>query len=696
MKEESVRSLASVNQFAGALAAAVGLTMLYWWPMWLGDGVIGGDIMDYFFPQKVYLAKWLAEGDLPLWNNLVNLGYPFVADSQIALWYPTTIPLYSMMSVEGAFQTNILIHYVIAFLGTWAYARTIGLRQTGSLACAMAFTYGWFPPRLSVEWAVTTGCYFPVVLLGIERYLTTSRGRWLAWIAFAYGLQLLAGHFSLAFITHLTASIYTFVRLFWVRRRSDSVKGWRPFALVLVMQAAGFLIAGAQLAPTWELRQQSSRGGLPIPEVDHGRIPWNHLHQLVMPWIAYHNDMSEYPPPYTNGPAASLFVGVLPFLAAVWVAVRPRRRKRVLSFWLVAIPIAVVFAIGLVTPIYKYLPGFGYFKIPGRYSLIAAIGLAAMAGAGADRALSLMRQRRVSPKLVRACVAIACVITFIDLYNYGRRVAFTSFVPMTIDVLLKDSHFAKVAAEAPEPLRMVLPGNNALTATGISAVPGFLGLAPAAYVDHASRIPVSIDPNRPPADGLKLLQQYGVTHVAFEFPFDAEAWGLRPDGQIYDSFLSRVMDRYDPNYGPDGGVRPFYMAAVPDTRGRSCVLDDAGADVPSATTHIVEYRPDRVVLDVETPVAANAVLTDLPYPGWHVAIDGQQAEAQVFDGLFRSVNVTAGSHQIVWEYRPVSIAVGWLITAVGCAVALGGLLLRRRTIAIVTKQVPAAKRKRKQ
>lgn len=671
--QPTLPKIATVNQFAIAIAAAVGMTMLYWWPMWLGDGFIGGDIMDYFFPQKVYLSHALAEGDLPLWNNLVNLGYPFVADSQIAMWYPTTIPLYSLFSVEAAFQINILLHYVLAFLLTWAYARSIGIRQLGAMVAALAFTYGWFPPRLSVEWSITTGCYLPGILLCVERFLRTSRVCWLGCLAILGGLQLLAGHFSLAFITHLITAVYVVLRCMAFSRSADKAQGWRPILWIFAMQFAAFPLAGAQLVPTWELRQESSRGGLPIPEVEDGRIPWFHLRQLVMPWIAYRNDMSEYPPPYTNGPAASLFVGVIPFFLAMYAAVVLRKRNAAARIWRIVIPIAIVFAVGWLTNIYKYLPGFGYFKIPGRYSILAALGLAVLAGVGADRLATLVRYRRMTlgsvrvTRLAGSAALICCVVTFVDLYVYGRTVAFTSFVPLTIDEILAESQLRKMAESSPEPLRMLIAGNNALTATGISAVPGFQGLIPGRYIDHADRVPPAADPAGPLDGQLDLIERYGVTHIVFLEPYDRAEWGLSPAGEFTDAFLSRVMNRFDSSFGPQGGVRPFSMAQVSESRGRAALVSAEGELLQGGRARITAYEPDFVTVEVSSSTEARLVLTDLVYPGWRVTVDGVPAEQISTEGLFRSVDVAAGDHEIVWVYQPASVRNGLLLSLLSVA-----------------------------
>ena len=55
MREE--RGLANGKQAVLVAGVAVGLTMVFWWPLWSGGGFIGGDLYSYFLPQKQFFAE---------------------------------------------------------------------------------------------------------------------------------------------------------------------------------------------------------------------------------------------------------------------------------------------------------------------------------------------------------------------------------------------------------------------------------------------------------------------------------------------------------------------------------------------------------------------------------------------------------------------------------------------------------------
>ncbi|MBZ0275461.1 MAG: YfhO family protein, partial [Anaerolineae bacterium] len=73
------------------------------------------------------------------------------------------------------------------------------------------------------------------------------------------------------------------------------------------------------------------------------------------------------------------------------------------------------------------------------------------------------------------------------------------------------------------------------------------------------------------------------------------------------------------------------------------------------------------------------VLTDAYYPGWTATVNGQPAQVEKADGMFRAVAVPAGVSTVVFEYHP-----GWwpgILIAGGAAwllVLVALVVLRRR------------------
>ncbi|MGH7202504.1 MAG: hypothetical protein ACREJB_18000, partial [Planctomycetaceae bacterium] len=295
----------SANRQAAAWTLAIALTLLFWLPLWAGGGLVGGDVYSYYLPQKSFYADRLRAGELPLWNNRTGYGYPLIAESQTGAFYPPNLLLYSTLDLNTAYNINHLLHYVLAFVFTWTYARAMGLRTVGALLCALVYVYGWFPPRVCWEWAILTGAWLPAALWCTERFLQSHRWRFALLLTLVLAVQLFAGHFMLAFLTLLVLAVYVPARV-WLggpglpfrpvipSARNDKPPETRCRSRLIAVGilagalALGLALAAVQLLPAWELKQLSQRDA---PGEHHdpmrGAIPIAYWSQMVRPWHWY-------------------------------------------------------------------------------------------------------------------------------------------------------------------------------------------------------------------------------------------------------------------------------------------------------------------------------------------------------------------------------------------------------------------------
>jgi hypothetical protein len=104
---------------------------------------------------------------------------------------------------------------------------------------------------------------------------------------------------------------------------------------------------------------------------------------------------------------------------------------------------------------------------------------------------------------------------------------------------------------------------------------------------------------------------------------------------------------------------------------------------PSETVTFDEYRPDRVTLTAQLNSAGLVVLADVYYPGWELAIDGNPSRIFRTNRAMRGALVPAGTHRLVYSYRPVSLKVGAILSVLGMCVFGALLLPRRRNVSLM-------------
>jgi len=677
----------------GAILLAVALSYVFWRPLWHGGGLVGGDTYSYFFPQKTFLADQLQSGNLPLWNPLVGHGYPVVAESQTGVLYPPNLVLFRFLDVNTAYNASQILHYVLAFLTTWFCARRMGLRAFGAMLASVVFVYGWFPPRICLEWAILGGVYFPLAIWCVESYLQTGRLIYLPVLSAALGIHLLAGHYNLAFITVLTAGAYGALRLCYARDNLHAPAGGargRAGAAIVLALAAGFALAAVQLTPSWELKQISQRaevGGRHDP--GYGHIPPWYLSQVIAPWLWYAPDVNADQalnsikvlsiPSLTNKVEAHLYFGLVPLALVVGGAVYRRARgektPRRLVVWSWLGLAAVVYATGWLLPVTRHLPGFNFFMGPGRYGIVATLAVGLLAGYTLDEWLGRLPRGAGRLLVVVLVLGAAAADLWIVRCRWNRTVegAPNWYADLVADPPIRhrnESAIREALAKYPRPVRLFAPGQNLPTLTGFAMTPPYLGLGPSEYFDPQLTMPRA--ENDPPtaneiAAQVKWLQQAGVTHVLREEPLDRRTWPVKLVWQGHDRVLNAAWARRE----------PLYLYELEGTRGRVAWQSNAD-NGPANVTH---FDPERVEIGVNARGPGQLVLTDLYYPGWSVTVDGQPAEALRVDGMFRGVQVPAGEHTVAWEYHPRSLAWGGIVSAAALVVlivlAVGSLRRRR-------------------
>jgi len=704
-----------------AVCLAVGMTALFWWELWLGGGLIGGDVYSYSLPQKVFLADALARGEVPWWNPLVGHGYPVLGESQTGALYPLHLVLYGLLDVQSAWNAVMFTHYIAAFLASMWCAQRLGLQTTGALLAALVYVYGWFPVRASLDWAILGGLYLPIVLGSLAAYWQTRRPRYAAALSLAIGLQLLGGHYQIAFLTWLLAGTYGAWRWWEAATRVESRGSITRQRAVLVLAGAFVLGVGGRggrppggRRPGPPRRPPAGPGGGGEHEPAYGHIPPTYLSQVLCPWFWYDPSFNLDAalgkltwlsvPAGTNRVEAHLYFGQLPWYLAVgsliaavhrwrvsagsrtdenarhlgggktWIAQREaaglldagvngRPWDRETLFWTVIAVLSVIYATGWLMPLLRWVPGFNFFRGPGRAGLVTTFAIAILAGGALDRLRS-----KFSPRWSTLLGALVVTVTIADLWWFPRNISYATALSDAPIQFRRASQVRRLLLAERVPVRLYAPGANLPTLLGVSAVSVYLGLGPREYFDPALTIP----PAEPddfhaftPAR-LAWLRQAGVTHILSFQELARQGWPVDLKWAGIDPLLNFAWGRFQ---------EPVFLYRLQDAPGR-VVWDQAEA---SSTAVITSHRLQTVTIEADSITGGTLVLKELAYPGWRVAVDGQPSTVITVGGMYRGVELPPGAHQVIWSYRPRSVYWGFCLSGVSAGLlGWGSLALARR------------------
>jgi hypothetical protein len=371
-----------------------------------------------FYPWRQLAVEQIRAGHWPLWNPYLGAGTPLAANLQTAAFYPPNL-LFLLMPVEQAFAWELALHVALAGLSAYYLGRTLGLSPFGALVSGLAYGGGgyvvahWVFPSM-----VYAAAWLPLMLALTEKAIRRARRNTqypiankrdrilgIGFLALVIALQLLAGHAQTSFYSAVIVACFALVRLIQQGEgsRAERIRHQAVAVGSLLLAALwGLALAAIQLLPTAELVAHSQRSGALTDlrfAFELSFWPWR-LISLLAPDFFGSPARDGYWAYGTYWEEAA-FVGMLPLILATLALVSWWRRRKdrtkgttpsepgsLVPFFALLALLSLILALGNHTPFYpllfRYVPGFGLFQAPARLMIGYALGIALLAGIGAE------------------------------------------------------------------------------------------------------------------------------------------------------------------------------------------------------------------------------------------------------------------------------------------------------------------------
>ncbi len=370
------------NRHIGPLFILVIPIIIWMLPVML-SGTRGflGDIAFYFYPMiKTGMDQW-RHGTVPLWTNLIQCGFPLLADGQAALCYPLHVLPYLVLPPVAAEHCSIGFQVTLTAVIMYAFVISLGLGRwpavmggwiwafSGPVAASM---YMGTPALNGMTW-------WPLWFLLAGRI--ASKFDWcdVAITGLIMGLSWLGGFPQTAFYGIVAASAWLVFLLISRNGRNwgagvPALGGW---ALAGVL---GIGVAALQILPTLEMSGFSIRsGGVDYAFASLGSVPPSSLVSLLIP------DWNRYLCLYGLS-GIDIFVGFIPLSLALLCIGRHMSSRTWFLCGLMLV--GFVLSVGKYDPLYKLLyrmPGFGFFHNPFRFMYWSYFALSILCAEGMNR-----------------------------------------------------------------------------------------------------------------------------------------------------------------------------------------------------------------------------------------------------------------------------------------------------------------------
>jgi hypothetical protein len=390
---------------------------LFWKIALAGRVLAGGDVFTYFYPYWVEATRAFQSGRLPLWNPYLFMGAPFLANSQVGVFYPLNWPLWLLLPAHRSVHLTLVLHLCLAALNAYLWAR-VSLRMgwVGAWVVGAAFALGGYLGAQVEHVNQLQGLAWLPLMLALYDKSPISNPRSLCQrtgaaaffgLAVVIALIFLAGHTQTAFISLVGLAAYSLGPALW---RVVRDRAWwallQKTALLMAAVGLGVMLAAVQLIPTLELTRLSVRAAeLPFKErVSFSLTPF-YLTRALLP-----SYVEPVLPEHIEHVAYVAVAGLALAACAIRDLQSPASSPRRLVLFLTVLGLFLSF--GAYNPFYwllaRYVPGFAHFRVPGRWLALYALGAAALAGWGAD-ALWNRRNRFSWRSLVLLAVVIAAM-----------------------------------------------------------------------------------------------------------------------------------------------------------------------------------------------------------------------------------------------------------------------------------------------
>lgn len=176
------------------LVAGLALSAAHFWPLLFeGRSLYADDIRHYHVPMLEAWWAAISNGRLPLWTDHSYLGFPLIADPQVATFYPGTWLVAALGPVAG-YAWLTWLHLLIASAGTFRLARSFDATLLASgVAAALLAQCGFFANEIQHPGLLAILCWMPWWWWITHRAMQGGRLRDVVVLALVVALMLFAG-----------------------------------------------------------------------------------------------------------------------------------------------------------------------------------------------------------------------------------------------------------------------------------------------------------------------------------------------------------------------------------------------------------------------------------------------------------------------------------------------------------------------
>jgi hypothetical protein len=579
----------------------------------------------------------------------------------------------------------IALHFVLAFVFFYLFIRELGLSVGAGLLTATSYCYGsYIISSVNVLNNLSTAIWLPAFLWAFSRFCILKTSFSFIVAALVFAAAVLGGEPQLLILITTLAGLY--FCFFSPEGNRFPRRSLTRLALLCSVVLIAVLLTAVQLVPTFlDYRLSVRQPGIPFEEATRFSLTWSMLRHLFQPLIFHENFVND---PSIFGSIFPKKEGV-PWLLTVYPGfiITPLaassfflRISRPVLFWGVASITSIILALGKNTPAYSlFYMVFPVFRFPEKFMFTASFSILVLAAYAVDSLSEILRKRNIRTSFL---ISVLTLTLLMDLYLSNRglnpicdadfyRMHSTSLKPILDDqdffrIYVDADPHGKTAtiAEAHVQWQQFVSPNLGLL-FGLSHVGGQSGmeLKYQYFITEWLALPWR--------EKIRFLKLANVKYIVSSRPIDRIP-ALTGEVERLNDLVYRIRNPM-PRAWLVGKLQPVRAGTIDElvdgsidfsttalTKGEIIERHDRTSFGKPAR---LEYHPGEIRIQVATAETAILVLSEAAYPGWRVWMDGKEVDPLWLNLLFQGVELPAGSHEIVFAFRPKNLLASLAVSA---------------------------------
>jgi len=390
-----------------------GFGLLLFWSVLVGGRVFfWHDVTVAYMPLRKLAQEAIQHGHLPVWTMKLGCGFPLLAEGQCATFYPLHIIAYLGLPYYYTYSLMVYLHCLLAAVFAALLGRKLKLGWPAAMFCGLVYGFsGYFVSKVLFITVLESGAWLPLILYFIITGLDSADYRYFLGGAVALSLSILGGHPQIVFYELLAVAILLIAYLIGSRARLVRKRLARLSLAAIIVLGLGIGLAAVQVAPTAALARFAQRRSERTPEdlralgMSARNVAY-YVHPTILGSYAENNYFG-----HDHYYEVCGYAGGLTLLLALLTLFSRPPTCRYRWYFVFLVFFGLFMALAKYNPLYEVLPavpGFNYFRAPGRYLLLTTLGLAVLGGAGLQ-SLAGAHSAQQARKLVALCLAVLLV-----------------------------------------------------------------------------------------------------------------------------------------------------------------------------------------------------------------------------------------------------------------------------------------------